>query len=164
MKITATISYPGGTTPQQVYKLATDAGFRDEVCEATHALAYESKVDVHPDDTASVVVSRTMPAEVPDFIKKMIGDTVGVTQTEEWGSPDDSGQRMADVTVQIKGQPATMKGTATIALVPSGVEMRVDGDLKVSIPFVGKKIEPEIAKGIYAALRAEERQAAQRLS
>lgn len=164
MKISATISYPDGTAPQQVYELATDRDFRDEVCEETHALSYESKVDVHDDDTASVVVSRTMPAEVPDFIKKMIGDTVDVVQTEEWGTADGAGRRTADVTVQIKGQPATMKGTATIATLPSGVEMRIDGDLKVSIPFIGSKIEPEIAKGIYAALKAEERKAAQRLA
>jgi hypothetical protein len=163
MKISATVSYPDGTTPQQVYDLTTDPDFRGEVCEATHALKHEVTSDVHDDGSASVVVSRTMPAEVPDFIKKMVGDTVDVVQTEEWGSPDDNGQRVADVTVQIKGQPATMKGTATIAAGASGAEMRIDGDLKVSIPFVGKKIEPEIAKGIYAALDAEERQAAHHL-
>ena len=41
--------------------------------------------------------------------------------------------------------------------------MQIEGDLKVSIPFFGKKIEPEIAKGIYAAVDKEQKTAATRL-
>ena len=48
-----------------------------------------------------------MPAEVPDFMKKIVGETVDVVQTEDWGAPDADGQRTADVVVQIKGQPPT---------------------------------------------------------
>ena len=163
MQISATISYPSGTTPTQVYELATDADFRGEVCEATHALDYDVSVDAH-DDTAKVVVSRTMPADVPDFMKKMIGETVDVVQTEEWGAPDADGQRTADVVVQIKGQPAVMNGTAAIVASGGEVVMQIEGDLKVSIPFFGKKVEPEIAKGIYAAVDKEQKTAATRLS
>jgi hypothetical protein len=162
MQISATISYPSGTTPAQVYELATDADFRGEVCEATHALDYDVSVDAH-DDTAKVVVSRTMPADVPDFMKKMIGETVDVVQTEDWGAPDADGQRTADVVVQIKGQPAVMNGTAAIVASGGEVVMQIEGDLKVSIPFVGKKVEPEIAKGIYAAVDKEQKTAATHL-
>jgi hypothetical protein len=35
--------------------------------------------------------------------------------------------------------------------------MRIEGDLKVAIPIFGKKVEPEIAKGIYAAIKQEQR-------
>ena len=162
MQISATISYPSGTTPAQVYELATDADFRGEVCEATHALDYDVSVDAH-DDTAKVVVSRTMPADVPDFMKKMIGETVDVVQTEDWGAPDADGQRTADVVVQIKGQPAKMVGSASILETGGGIEMRIEGDLKVAIPFIGKKVEPEIAKGIYAAIKREQEAADARL-
>jgi hypothetical protein len=163
MQISATISYPSGTTPAQVYALATDADFRGEVCKATHALDYDVSVDAH-DDTAKVVVSRTMPADVPDFMKKMIGETVDVVQTEDWGAPDADGQRTADVVVQIKGQPAVMNGTAAIVASGGEVVMQIEGDLRVSIPFFGKKVEPEIAKGIYAAVDKEQKTAATRLS
>ena len=162
MQISATISYPSGTTPARVYELATDADFRGEVCEATHALDYDVSVDAH-DDTAKVVVSRTMPADVPDFMKKMIGETVDVVQTEDWGAPDADGQRTADVVVQIKGQPAVMNGTAAIVASGGEVVMQIEGDLKVSIPFFGKKVEPEIAKGIYAAVDKEQQTAATHL-
>ena len=97
-------------TPAQVYELATDTEFRGEVCEATHALDYDVSVDELGDDTAKVVVSRTMPGDVPDFIKKMIGEKVDVVQTEEWGAPDGNGQRAADIVLQIKGQPGDDEG------------------------------------------------------
>ncbi len=160
MKISATISYPEGTTPDQVYELSIDPAFRAEVCRATRALDHAVDIDVHDDATSTVVVTRTMPADLPDFIKKMVGETVGVVQTEQWGEPDDRGQRTADLTVQITGQPATMKGTASIVATEDAAEMRILGELKVAIPFFGKKVEPEIAKGIYGAAAAEQRTAA----
>ncbi|HEY7043966.1 MAG TPA: DUF2505 domain-containing protein [Nocardioidaceae bacterium] len=156
MKISAEISYPGAT-PEQAYGLSRDPEFRAAVCEATHALDYDVRVDEHDDETASVVVTRTMPAEVPDFLKKMVGETIGVVQTEEWGKPDGDGQRTADVVVSISGQPAKMTGTAAIVRTDEGAAMRIEGDLKVAIPIFGKKVEPEIAKGIYAAIKQEQR-------
>jgi len=167
MNISATISYPAATTPAQVYELSTDPDFRSAVCEATHALDCDVRIDEHGDDTSTIVVSRTMPADVPDFMKKMIGESVDVVQTENWSAPDDDGQRTAELVLQIKGQPVRMTGTATIVNPGSdgtAAEMRINGDLKVSIPFVGKKIEAEVAKGIYAAIKREQETAASRLS
>ncbi|MFY9913235.1 MAG: DUF2505 domain-containing protein [Nocardioidaceae bacterium] len=164
MNISATISYPASTSPAQVYELSTDPDFRAAVCEATHALDYDVHIDEHDDGTSRVVVSRTMPADVPDFMKKLIGETVGVVQTEDWSAPGDDGQRTADLVLEIKGQPAKMVGTAAIVVTGTAVETRIEGNLKVSIPFVGKKIEAEVAKGIYAAIRREQETAASRLS
>ncbi len=164
MKISATISYPEGTTADQVYELATDPQFRSAVCEATLALDYDVSVDDHDDGTSTVVVSRTMRADLPDFVKKLVGDTVGVVQTEGWGEPDERGQRRADLELSIEGQPAGMKGTASIVSDGNGTQTRIEGDLTVAIPFVGKKIEPEIAKGIYAAVEKEQQAAAARLT
>lgn len=164
MKISATVSYPTATSPEQVYGLSIDPGFRGAVCEATRALRHDVSVDEHDDRTSTVVVSRTMPTDLPDFVKKLIGDTVDVIQTEDWGAPDAGAQRTADLVVRIKGQPATMTGTASIVSTDDGAEMRIQGELKVAIPFVGKKVEQEIAKGIYAAVGREQETAASWLS
>ncbi|MEO6604709.1 MAG: DUF2505 domain-containing protein, partial [Aeromicrobium sp.] len=90
-----------------------------------------------------------------DFVKKLTGNTVKVKQTEVWGPPDADGNRSADVKVSIIGQPAEMVGTALLKGSGSGTEFTVKGDVKVSIPFIGKKIEPEVAKAIIASLREE---------
>ncbi len=57
--------------------------------------------------------------------------------------------------VEIKGQPATMKGVATLLPNGTGTAFEVDGDVKVAIPFIGKKIEPEVHKAVVASLRHE---------
>ena len=155
MKVSAEISYPTAT-PDQAYQLTIDADFRGAVCEATHAIDYDVDVTEHADGTTTVVVSRTMPADLPDALKKFVGDKVSVVQTENWGDPDADGRRTADLEVRIKGQPATMKGTATIVTDGAGATIRIEGNLTVAIPFFGKKIEPEIAKGIYAAVKKEQ--------
>ncbi len=158
MDVRAEIRYPNATA-QRVYALAIDREFRDAVCEAQHALDYDVDVEERADGTASVTVRRTMPAEVSDLVKRFVGPSLDVIQTEEWSAADGDGQRTAELVVQIKGQPAKMTGTMTIEAVGGGARTSIEGDLRVSIPFVGKKIEPEIAKGILAAAEKEQRTA-----
>jgi len=155
MDLRADITYPNAS-PHQVFALTVDPKFRGEVCEATHALDYAVDVDKHDDDTATITVRRTMPAEVPDFVKRFVGETVDVVQIENWSAADAAGQRTAKLTVQIQGQPATMTGTVSTDAVGDGARTSIRGDLRVAIPFVGKKIEPEIANGILAAIDKEQ--------
>jgi hypothetical protein len=57
--------------------------------------------------------------------------------------------------VEIPGKPGSITGS--VSLSPSGGGSRevVTGSVKVTIPFVGKKLETEVAKGLKAALRVE---------
>lgn len=155
MDVRAAINYPTAS-PDEVFALAVDPKFRGAVCAATHAMDYDVDVDHRDDDTATVTIRRTMPAEVPDFVKRFVGETVDVLQTEKWAAADATGRRKADLTVQIKGQPAKMTGTATSEVVGDGARTVIRGDLKVSIPFVGKQIEAEIAKSLLAAISKEQ--------
>jgi hypothetical protein len=155
MDVRTEISYPGASV-DDVFAMALDPDFRSAVCEAT--LAIDHEVDVQSDDDGSAVVrvSRTMPAAVPDFVRRLVGETIDLVQTETWGPDDGSGTRRADLTLQVVGQPATLTGSLSLEETPAGVVEVVQGDLRVSIPFIGKKIEAEIAKGIMAAARKEE--------
>jgi hypothetical protein len=156
MDVHSEINYPD-SSPDDVFVMLCDADYRTEVCKATHALGYDVDIDEHDDGGATVTVTRTMPAEVPDFVKKFVGDTIELRQIEEWGPPDTSGARTADVTLDIVGQPATMTGSIFLEAVGSGSRQRVEAAMKVSIPFLGKTMEPEVVKGILAGLRQEER-------
>lgn len=146
MKISESFEYPG-TDVEHVYALITNQEFREE-CAAVDAIDHEVSVD-----DGTVTILRTMENDMPDFIKKLAGATVRVKQTESWGDPDGDGCRAADIKVTIIGQPAEMLGVASLAPGSDGAVFTVEGDVKVSIPFVGKKIEPEIAKAIVAALK-----------
>lgn len=153
MKITEAFSYDGADVAS-VYGLISDQAFRTESCANQGATDYE--VSVEPNgDGATVTLLRTQEAEMPDFVKKLTGNTVKVKQTEVWSGPDADGNRTADVKVSIIGQPAEMVGTAALRGSTGGTEFTLNGDVKVSIPFIGKKIEPEVARAIIASLREE---------
>jgi Protein of unknown function (DUF2505) len=156
MDLNAEISYPGAT-PDDAFALIVDPKFRSAVCEATMALGHDVGVDEKADGGATVRVDRTMPAEVPDFVKKLVGETLDVRQTEDWSAPDADGRRTADVLVEIVGQPARMTGTLVLEPTDDGCREVVSGQVKVSIPFLGGKIEPEIAKSIITAAKVEQK-------
>ncbi|MGA8988548.1 DUF2505 domain-containing protein [Aeromicrobium sp.] len=153
MKLTEQHSYSGADV-EAVYALITDQAFRTESCEKQGAHEFEVSVE-QVGEGATVTVIRTQDADMPDFVKKLTGSTVKIKQTEVWAGPDSDGNRTADVKVSIIGQPAEMTGKAKLFPGSKGTEFTLDGNVKVSIPFIGKKIEPEVAKAIRASLREE---------
>jgi hypothetical protein len=156
MELSAEISYPGAT-PDEAFALAIDPKFRAAVCEATKALGYDVGIDETDDGGASVRVDRTMWAEVPDFVKKLVGETLDVRQTENWSAADAEGRRTADIRVEIVGQPAKMTGTIVLEPTSDGCREVVSGQVKVSIPFLGGKIEPDVAKAIVTGIKVEQK-------
>lgn len=161
MKITESFSYEGADV-ESVYALISDQAFRTESCANQGATDYDVQVE-STGNGATVTLLRTQEAEMPDFVKKLTGSTVKVKQTEVWSGPDADGNRTADVKVSIIGQPAEMVGTASLKAAGGGTDFSLNGDVKVNIPFIGKKIEPEVAKAIIASLREEVSYGMQRL-
>lgn len=155
MRVRAEISYPTGS-PADVFDLTTSEPFRSAVCLATHALRHSVGIEHNPDGRTSVIVERTLPAQVPDAVKRFVGETITIVQTEDWGPPRADGSRQADLVIDIMGQPARMTGTVTLEAAGQGSRELVDGELKVSVPFFGKQIEPSVAEAIVAAAAVEE--------
>ncbi len=140
--------------PEMVWAMITDPAWRERVCAATGARTWDVFVDA--DETGGVVeVTRVLPAEVPDSVKALVGETVTVTQKEVWGPASGDGTRRADVTLQVKGQPATMTGSSTLGPAAEGSQLLISGDLKVKIPLFGGKLEKELAKAVTTALTKE---------
>lgn len=154
MKLNETYSY-GDADVESVFGLISSKDFRTEAAE--DAGAGDVDIDVaESGGSVTITIVRTQPADAPDFVKKLTGDTVKVKQTEKWAAPDADGTRRADVKVSIIGQPAEMLGTAVLRTTSGGgTEFTVNGDVTVKIPFIGKKIEPEVAKAIRGSLKGE---------
>ncbi len=144
-------------TVEQIFSSHLEKGVREEACRQSHAISFQVSIDRGDDGSARVQVDRVMAPEVPDFIKKFVGDSLSIRQVEEWGPPDAQGTRTAKVRLTIKGQPASMDGTAVLAADGTGSREVVSGEVKVAIPLLGRKIEPEIVKVVEAALRIEQR-------
>ena len=138
--------------PEEVFAMLGEAVFRERVCEAQHVTECTATVD-GVDDTMSVMVDQKRPSEgIPSFAKKFVGDTIHIQQREEWSSATD-----AKLDVSIPGKPGHLKGTITLRADGDGTVETVSGDLKVSIPLLGGKIEVLIAELLEHALLAEHR-------
>ena len=152
MKLEETQDY--AADPDAVFAMLCDRAWREEVCRATHAIDYTVEVE---ESGAGVTVrtTRVLPAKLPEPLRSMVGEHLEIVQVETWTSPDGDGRRRADVEVQISGQPASMTGTMTLAPHGTGTRQTVAGDVRVKIPLLGRRVEPEIVKAIRAALDKE---------
>ena len=150
MKVSHEIRY--AAPADDVYAMLAEQAFRERVCDANRAVG--RTVQVTPSGVGMrVVVDQTLPSDgIPSFATKFVGDRIQVVQTENWAGP--SG---ADLEVTIPGKPGHLRGT--IKLVENGGEtlQNISGDLKVSIPLVGGKLEELIGSLLKSALRQEER-------
>lgn len=107
-----------------------------------------------------VVSEQTMPVDrLPDIAKKVIKGQVNVTVTEKWTEPDADGSRRSDMSIEIAQAPVS--ATAAQVLHARGGEetlATVRGDVKTSVPLIGKKLkaaaEPYLKR--FAQLQARE--------
>lgn len=164
MKLKESFSYPAGV--EKVFALISDEAFRTTSAEESKGRDVSTTVEKDGDDTVVTLV-RTQPATssaVPDFVKKLIGSTVTIKQVERWKSPDADGNRAATVTMKVAGKPAGFKGKAKLSPRAKGADFVVTGDVKVDVPFVGKRVEPLIGKAVAAALRHDVKAGVKRLT
>lgn len=140
--------------PGTVFAMLCDRTWREQVCEATHAIDYSVSVEDSADGAVTVRTVRVLPAKVPEPIKSMVGEHIEIEQTETW-SVAAGDVRQAIVEVHISRQPASMIGTMTLRSNGSGTRQTVTGDIRVKIPLLGRRLESEIAKAIRAALDKE---------
>ena len=143
-------------SPDDVFEMLCDKSFREKVCRAIGSLRYDVSVE-RTGDTARIRNDRVMEADLPDVAKKVVGDTIELVQTEDWGAREPDGARSADFRVEIPGKPGAISGTVTLSPVRGGTREVVAGQVKVSIPFVGRRLEEEVARGLRAALEVEGR-------
>lgn len=161
-KLKESFSYPGADV-EQVYALITNEGFREGAAAATGGTDIEVTLEEVEGGGHTITIIRNQPADMPDAIKKFVGDSVKIKQTEQWSDPDGDGSRRADVKMSVIGQPAGMTGSVTLSG-NGGVTFTIEGDVKVDVPFLGKKIEPTIVRVITAAVRKDVELGNQRLA
>lgn len=153
MKISATFDY--AATPHDVFAMLIDEDFQARKCVATGALSHSVSVRAQGDRTV-IVSNRELPTDgFPDFVKSLVGATLAVTETQDWGPAGPDGARQGRLTVDIAGAPLDLAGTLSLAPAAQGSVETVDGDLKARIPLIGSKIERAAAPAIESAMRAE---------
>ena len=144
-------------TVEQTFVSHITRSVREEACRQSGAKSWSVDIAEAADGGARVQVDRTMSPELPDYIAKLIGGSVTIRQIEEWSAPAADGSRTATVKLNIMGQPASMNGRAVLSPDGAGSREVITGDVKVAVPIIGSRFEPEIARVIEAGLRIEQR-------
>jgi hypothetical protein len=106
------------------------------------------------DDSIRLTVDRTVPADLPDFAKKVLGDTNRIVQNESWTATGDGYE--CDLKIEFPGKPLHVRGRLEIR--PTGdatADWDVDMEIKASIPLIGGKLEDVVRKETLASLDKE---------
>ena len=143
-------------TPAAVHAMLVTPEFREEVC--TYQRALEHSVDVTDDgDTTTVVIRQSQAMDgAPAAARKVVGSSVDIVQREVWR--DDEDAVTAEFAMEIPGKPGHLRGGITLVDRGGGTCDEVfSGEVKVSVPLIGGKLEGFIADILARALRREGR-------
>lgn len=127
------------------------------VCTATGSL--ETTVEVTPeslDGPVRITTVRVLPADVPAAARSFVGETITVTETQQWSGADGDGARTAQVEVSFSG-PLGFAGELTLRPTSSGCELVTRGKMKASVPLIGGSIESVAVESTEKYLRVQER-------
>ena len=153
MKISENVDY--AATPDAVFAMLADEEFQSRKCVATGALRHSVSISKQGDRTI-IVSKRDMPTDdFPSVVKNMVGATLAITETQDWGPPDSEGSRQGTLTVDIADAPIDLQGTLSLAPGGQGTVETVEGDLKARIPMLGGMIENAASPAIRSAIRVE---------
>ncbi|KGN32319.1 hypothetical protein N802_18315 [Knoellia sinensis KCTC 19936] len=162
MKFTHRAEYPASV--DDVWAVMSSQEFQDAKCEATTTGDWTSRVETSGDRT-TMTSERVLPTDdLPDIARSFVGSTLTIAEVQTWGSPAPDGTRVAELHVQIKGAPMTLKGTVRLSPNGSGSVQEIDGDVKVSVPLIGGKLEKAASDPLLFAARTETDLLRQRVS
>jgi hypothetical protein len=101
-------------------------------------------------EKTSYQLKQGVPAEhVPSAVKAALGGDLVIQRTETWAAG------AGTVEVAVNGVPGRLEGSFTILDNGSGAKVTLSGEVKVSIPFLGGKIEKLIAEQVAVLLDKE---------
>ena len=144
MATTLDFSQTYDAQPSTVRAMITDAEFINLRATKTGSTPVDSEVINEPGGGTTVVVTRTMPANVPSYAKSFVGETLTITERQEWALPAADGTGTAVATAELSA-PLAFTGSMSITTDGSVTTVRTFGEYRASVPFVGGKVE-EMAK------------------
>lgn len=145
--------------PDYVRHKAEQTGGRDVVVEVT-TLDATGLDATGLDATGFVIVcTRTLPAEVPSYARSFVGDTITITERQEWRAAGADALPAAAASVDFHA-PVAYSGRIDLAVDGSGTIARNTGSFRASVPFVGGKVERLVAEQTQRYLAKETQVAA----
>jgi hypothetical protein len=115
-------------------------------------------------DAVRYTVQQGIPAEkLPPVVRKIHAGDLIVKRTQEWRTRSD-GTVVGTGSAHVSGVPGSIQVNTALTSHGSGSKLQVTGQVQVSIPLVGGKIEQTIAEQVVRLLRHEDAHVAQQLA
>ena len=141
--------------PDEVFAMLSDPAFVEAKCLASGSI--EASAETTDEDVATTIVSRrVLPAKLPGFAKKFVGETVTLIETQKWSQPVDA-SRSGTFMVDFGNNPISFNGDVTLQPDGEGTRVEYVGAIKCTVPFVGGKIEGVALEWITKYLDKEQR-------
>jgi hypothetical protein len=99
-------------------------------------------VEIFAAGPAKVDLTRTTEPPLPGFVKKVLGGTQKIRETQDWTAGD---RPQATFRGESAGTPVRISGTVTVDPDGAASVLRIRGRVEVSVPFVGGKIADFVA-------------------
>ena len=141
--------------PVTVFAMLTDEAFLALKAQATGALRHQRSVD-RDGDRVTVRLLRVMPPDVPDFVRRFVGDTIDLDQTDLWEPAAADGSRTGSIRISMGGAPVQLTGDMRLTPTDAGSLTSIDAQIKAAIPLFGGKIEKAVHDALLQAVQIEE--------
>ncbi len=151
-KITLQMHYAASV--EDAYAMMTDPAYVTERAEKTGGRDVTVAVDSIGAET-TIKLDRSLPAEVPSFAQKFVGETIDVAEEQVWTDQGD-GTHHGTMDITFGGAPVHVKGTLDLRPDGDGCVCVVQAEIKSSVPLIGGKIEGVVAEQIERAVHKEE--------
>lgn len=162
MRITRTATLPAGV--EDVFSLISSQEYQAAKV-AAQAERSSASVTEQAGGAVGVHTERELPTnDIPAVLASMVGDTVTVTEQQNWSQPQPDGSRTADLEIRVAGIPLQLVGRLTLAPDGDASSLDVAADLDCSVPFVGSRIESAARPTIEDSIDHEVRLLGERLS
>lgn len=142
--------------PATVFAMLTDEAYVERKSLAANAIRAHATVQ-RSGDQVTITLTRVMPPDVPDFVRRFVGETIDITQTDVWEPAATDGSRRGTIALDLAGQPVTCRGTMALSHNGAGTTVTINGTLKANIPLFGGKIEQAVNQGLMEAAKIEEK-------
>jgi hypothetical protein len=124
-----------------------DPTFREQVCEAQHATSRTVRIEGR-----EVEIDYAQATDrVPSYAKKMVGDSIAVSQREQWTGDE------AAVEILIPGKPGRAHGRVSLIDAGGTTTQSVVLEVTAKVPLVGGKLESMIKDLLLKAFEREAR-------
>jgi len=136
--------------PAAVFAMMLNKSYLEEVCVASESISYDASVN-----GSSTRCSRTFAS--PESVARFTGPQLTVVEEVAWGEPALDGSRTGTMTMTVLGQPVSLKGSLELRPGGRGTTVDLNGELKVAIPLLGRKLEQSSAPAVLAGFRTQQR-------